>query len=151
MDFATYITGFTDGEGTFSVSFNKRKKLKTNVEVRPSFSISQNQRDLKILERIKDYFDTGGIRFSKRDYCYKYEVRSLKDLNDRVIPHFNKYPLQTAKAKDFEYFAKICKLMTLSYHKNPEKLLRIIDLAYMMNKSGKRRYKKSEILNLLTR
>ena len=56
MEFKSYITGFVDGEGTFSVSFNYRAKLKTKIEVRPSFSISQHKRSLEILEKIPEDF-----------------------------------------------------------------------------------------------
>ena len=114
MDFASYITGFVDGEGTFSVSFNYRAKLNTNVEVRPSFSISQHKRNLEILKRIRDYFGVGSIRFSKRDQNYKYEVRSLNDLLKKVIPHFEEFPLRTTKQKDFKLFREICFSMTSS-------------------------------------
>jgi hypothetical protein len=60
-----------DGEGCFSVSFSLRKKMKNGFEIRPSFSVSQ-KRDKEglnklILEKIRDYFQTGFIRFSKID------------------------------------------------------------------------------------
>lgn len=151
MEFASYITGFTDGEGTFSVSFNVRTKLTTGIEVRPSFSISQNERSLRILERIQQYFGCGGIRYSKRDRCYKYEVRSIDDLVKRIIPHFEKYPLQTAKQADFRHFAIICKCVVSNQHLFSQTLSSIIERAYLMNKSGIRRYKKNELLQLLER
>lgn len=61
MEFKSYITGFTDGEGTFSVSFSHRAKLRTNIEARPSFSISQHKRNLEILKEIREYFGVGSI------------------------------------------------------------------------------------------
>lgn len=151
MDFNSYITGFTDGEGCFSVSFNQRSKLKTNIEVRPSFSISQKRYSLQVLESIQNYFQCGGIRYSKHDGTYKYEVRSLSDLNNIIIPHFQKYPLQTAKHNDFERFQKICLMMKQNLHQNSHKLEEIIETAYEMNTSGKRKYKKHDLLKLLTR
>jgi len=151
MDFNSYITGFTDGEGCFSVSFNKRSKLNTNIEVRPSFSISQKKFSLRLLERIKKHFNCGGIRYSKSDGTYKYEVRSLTNLNDIIIPHFQKYSLQTAKKDDFDKFVKICNMMKKNLHRNKDKLKEIIDIAYEMNTCGKRRYKKKDLLKLLAR
>ena len=151
MVLESYIAGFTDGEGTFSVSFNYRAKFKTKVEVRPSFSISQHKRNKKILEQIREYFGVGGLRFSKRDQNYKYEVRSINDLVSKIVPHFRKYPLKTSKQKDFEIFAKICQLVNANQHLNPKSLREIIDWAYQMNASGKRRYSKSELLRFMTR
>jgi len=151
MEFSWYISGFVDGEGCFSVSFTYRSKLNTKIEVRPSFSISQNKRNLKILEEIKNFFGVGSIRFSKRDQNFKYEVRSIHDLVKRIIPHFKKFPLKTKKSEDFSRFSKICDLVYNNHHLNKKYLLEIIDEAYKMNESGKRKYSKQKLLKLMAR
>ena len=144
-----YITGFVDGEGCFSISFNKREKMTTGLEILPSFSIGQNKRNLQILQRIRDYFDCGAIRFSKKDQCYKYEVRSVGDLRKKIIPHFQKYPLQTAKNVDFQIFTYICQQIASSKHLNQKYLEEIIEKAYQMNESGKRKYTKDQLLRIV--
>ena len=149
MDIASYITGFADGEGCFSISFNFRKKLKTNIEVRPSFSVSQKRFSLNSLKLVKNYFNCGGIRYSKGDATYKYEVRSLNDLIVKIIHHFEKYQLQTSESEDFKKFTLICRMMRGSLHLNTEKLKEIIELAYLMNQSGKRVYAKKDLLKHL--
>jgi len=62
-------------------------------------------------------------------------VRSLADLSQKILPHFQKYPLLTAKQKDFEKFVIICDMMKQNLHKNKQALLKIIDIAYTMNMS----------------
>ena len=151
MDFASYITGFVDGERCFSVSFNRKSKLNTGIEVRPSFSVSQHKRNKKIIVQIQNFFQCGGVRFSKNDQNYKFEVRALKDLWEKIIPHFQTYPLQTQKQKDFLLFVKICTFIRKNKHLSSNYLIKIIDLAYNMNESGKRKYKKSELLTFLVR
>ena len=151
MDFSSYLSGFTDGEGCFSVSFNLRSKFSTGIEVRPSFSISQHKRNLKLLNEIRDYFKAGGIRYSKRDGNYKYEVRSIKDLVQKVIPHFEKYPLKSNKLADFLIFKEVCGLIFTSRHLNKKYLVKIIAMSYKMNESGKRKYKEEDLLKFLTR
>lgn len=151
MEFGSYITGFTDGEGCFSISFSYREKLKDKVEVRPSFSISQHKRNLEILKQIHQYFGVGAIRFSNRDQNYKYEVRSITDLMKVIIPHFRRFPLKTVKQKDFEHFEYVCNQIYQSYHLNSDNLVMIIDRAYLMNESGKRRYKKEELLRFMNK
>jgi len=146
---AWYITGFVDGEGCFSVSFNKRAKLKTGVEIKPSFSIGQNKRSLTVLKSIHNYFGCGAIRFSKYDQTYKYEVRSISDLRTKVLPHFKKYPLQTSKLEDFLVFAWICDQIAALQHLNGDKLAEIIKKAYTMNESGKRKYTMNELLQII--
>lgn len=151
MDFSWYITGFTDGEGCFSISFNRRAKLKTGIEVRPSFALGQNKRSLQVLKDIHTYFGCGAIRFSKADQLYKYEVRSVGDLIKWIIPHFQKYPLQTSKQRDYEIFARVCELIYQSRHLNATYLEEIILQSYLMNGSGKRQYTSEELLKILTR
>lgn len=148
-EFAWYVTGFVDGEGCFSISFNTRNKLKTGVEVRPSFAVGQNRRSLPAMQKMQAYFGCGAIRFSRHDQTYKYEVRSIGDIRKRVIPHFQKYPLQTSKLEDFAIFAWICDEIAAGKHLNKEGLQAIIDRAYNMNESGKRQHTKSELLKMV--
>jgi hypothetical protein len=150
-EFSWYITGFADGEGCFSVSFNRRAKLKTGIEVRPSFSIAQNKRSLQVLKDIHTYFGCGAIRFSKRDQMYRYEVRSIGDLEKRIIPHFKKYPLRTSKARDFKIFTEVCELIHQSKHLNHDYLEQIIQKSYLMNESGTRRNTQEDLLKILAR
>ena len=123
--------------------------MKFNIEVRPSFSISQNKASLRCLEQIREFFNCGGIRFSKRDQTYKYEVRTLSHLNEHVIPHFREYCLYTQKKEDFQTFTRICDLMKRNLHVSPSGLEQVIHLAYTMNVSGKRKYTKQQLLNFL--
>lgn len=151
MDFNSFISGFTEGEGCFCISFNRRAKMKTGIEVRPSFSISQNKRNLELLKLINQHFKCGFIRFSKNDQSYKYEVRSIEELIKIIIPFFEMYPLQGIKKNDFLIFKEVCLMVFTSHHLNPENLIKIIELSYNINCSGKRKYKKEELLKHIVR
>jgi hypothetical protein len=140
-----YITGLVEGEGCFSVSFSRREKLNTGIETRPSFSISLNRRNLALLQSVHRYFGCGGVRFSRSDRTYKYEVRSIKDLVKRIIPHFQRHPLHGEKAADFERFAEICRKVNANLHRNREHL----KSAYAMNASGTRRNQQEDLLRVL--
>jgi hypothetical protein len=144
-----WVTGFVDGEGCFSISFTKRTKSKFGLEVRPSFSISQHHSNFVILEKLHDFFDCGGIRYSKRDRTYKYEVRNLDNLVLRILPHFQLYPLQTSKKEDFHSFFFICLKLKQNLHKQQAELIDIVEIAYSMNLSGTRKYRKEDLLKLI--
>ncbi len=144
-----YITGLVEGEGCFCVSFNLRERLKVKIETRPSFSLSMNRRDLNLLKEVLSFFGCGGIRYSSSDRTYKYEVRNIKDLTEKIIPHFEKYPLRGSKVEDFEKFRRICKMVRANLHLSLKHLPEIIELAYSMNPSGKRRYAKEDLLQVL--
>jgi hypothetical protein len=85
----------------------------------------------------------------RRDYgdkTLKFEVRSIGDLLNQVIPHFRKYPLYSAKQRDFVLFEKICRRIKNKEHLNPTGMKKIVTLAYQMNGSGKRKHLKEYVL-----
>jgi len=144
-----FVTGLIEGEGCFSVSFSLRKRLKLGIETRPSFSISLNKRDLELIKTIKEFFGCGAVRYSKNDRTYKFEVRSVSDLVGHVIPHFQQYQLIGSKLNDFRLFVKICKEVHGNMHRNEGHLRQIIEQAYKMNPSGKRKHEMSKLLRIL--
>jgi hypothetical protein len=144
-----YLSGYADGEGSFCISFSPRPKLRTLLEVRPSFSVSQNGDRQEVLKIFQQYLGCGTIRRNPSDRTFKYEVRSIKDLISKVIPHFIKYPLLSSKKKDFETFTKICHMINGGKHLQKDTLKEIVELSYQMNGLGARRYVKNELLHVL--
>ena len=138
-DLANYFSGYADGEGCFSVSFSKRPKLLVGWEVKPSFCVGQNYDRREVLDLMISYFGCGHIRRDWGDRTLKYEVRKLDDLIKKVIPHFLKFPLKSAKQEDFLQFAEICKKIVKLEHRKKETLRKIMRDAYTMNGSGKRK------------
>ncbi len=151
MEHPWYITGLVDGEGCFSVSFSLRKKMRYGIEVRPSFALSQHRRNIETVRALRAYFRCGSVRYSSRDHNYKYEVRSTRDLQRMILPHFTKYPLQTIKASDSNLLSQICDLIARNRHRTAAGLRQIIKLAYQMNEAGQRRYTKRQLLRLVNK
>ncbi len=144
-----YITGYADGEGCFTVTFNRRPAMRVGWELRPSFSVSQNEDKRQVLDMIRDYFGCGYIRRDFSDKTVKFEIRDHAELMTKVIPHFQKYPFFSTKQKDFELFVKICRMVDDEKHLTRSGFVEIVELAYRMNGSGKRIRTKEEIINNL--
>jgi hypothetical protein len=140
VDLPSYISGYVDGEGCFTVSISPRPTLRVGWEVRPSLSVSQNGDRSEVLLMIQRHFDCGTLRPDRSDRTLKWEVRSLPLLMAVVIPHFREYPLQSGKRRDFELFADICERMTRGDHRSAGGLKEIVRRAGEMNRSGKRGY-----------
>lgn len=83
QNISAYLSGYADGEGSFCVSFSPRNKLKAKIEIRPSFSVSQNGDRDEVLKLFQKYFHCGSIRPDRNDKTFKYEVRALNDLITR--------------------------------------------------------------------
>ena len=86
-----YFSGFSDGEGSFNVSLiNRKKDFKHGWKVSLSFNISQ--KDDTVPRLFKEFLKCGTIRYRKDGICY-FEVRSIKNITEIVIPFFRKFPL----------------------------------------------------------
>jgi len=145
MDVLAYLSGYADGEGCFCVSINKSARHRFGWEIRPSFSVSQNNDRAQVLEMFKQHFGCGTIRPDRSDKTLKYEVRSVNELVERVIPHFEANPLLSSKRREFELFAEICRMMYCDKHQTREGFDRVVELALQMNPSGKRKYTEIKI------
>ena len=146
VNLPSYISGYVDGEGCFNVSIAPRKTLRVGWEVRPSLSVSQNGDRSEVLLAIQDYFGCGTLRPDRSDLTLKWEIRSLPLLVERVLPHFEAYPLLSGKQRDAELFSAVCRRMLQGEHLEPAGLAAIVRLAGEMNPSGIRRYTPALIL-----
>ena len=147
---SAYISGYVDGEGCFTVSIAPRATLLVGWEVRPGFSVSQNGDRAEVLHAIRSYFGCGSIRPDRSDKTLKWETRRLEHILERIVPHFERFPLLSSKRYDFDRFASICRLMAGGAHRRQDGLIEIVELASGMNPSGRRRYEANAILASLT-
>jgi hypothetical protein len=145
-----FVSALTEGEGRFCVSLALRSQLRTGVEVRPSFSLSLNEKDLELLRELQTFFGCGWIRESKADRTFKYEARAVDDLPDSIISHFERHPLRGSKAKSFAAFEGVCRMIEQGDHLRRDGLRRIINIAYETN-LGKRRLARADLLRALMR
>jgi LAGLIDADG endonuclease len=143
---SAYISGYVDGEGCFTVSIAPRATLLVGWEVRPGFSVSQNGDRAEVLQAIEAYFGCGSIRPDRSDRTLKWETRRLEEILERVVPHFERFPLLSSKRCDFDRFASVCRLMADGVHLRRDGLSEIVELVQGMNPSGRRRYTAEAIL-----
>lgn len=131
----SYVTGFVDGEGSFSILVLKRATYKTGWNIIPVFTINLNSRDTALLEKIQSFFGgIGNITIRDKDNTAYFTVKSIKDIINVIIPHFEKYPLLTEKQADFELFKEIVIIMHNKQHLDSKGLDKIISLKSSLNK-----------------
>lgn len=104
------ITGFIDGEGSFTVS-------KTGISVKLELKVTQKEHSEKILHQIKEYFNCGSVVIDNRKTkTMKYRVSSLNDILTQIIPHLDKYPCLTSKFLNYQDWKKIAIKMMKKEH-----------------------------------
>ena len=137
----SYIAGYVDGEGSFSVSVQRNASCRIGFQLIPEFHVSQNGDRAQVLELIRQRLACGVIKpNSSRDRALVFVVRRRDDLLERVIPFFERNPVLSSKQADFEKFATLVRELALGHHRAPAGFDRLLDLALSMNGGG--RYRK---------
>jgi hypothetical protein len=105
-EFGTWLSGFTDGEGSFVLTLDKRDY----VVPKAHFGIALRDDDAEILYQIQSYFDCGGVYPVKRRKMSNgrmnnpgkvFGIGNTVDLVREIIPQFENYPLRAKKRHDF--------------------------------------------------
>ncbi|MBI5622114.1 LAGLIDADG family homing endonuclease [Candidatus Falkowbacteria bacterium] len=138
-----YIAGFIDGEGSFSVSINHHKTLTSGIEIKPEFEIELRADDREILERIVATIGCGKVYdCSYERYGWfphaKLKVTSAKDLEEKLFPFIDQYPLQAKKRQVYALFREIVLMVRSKKHLSEEGLQKIQQLRNEMRKFGKK-------------
>lgn len=143
MDFDSWIVGFADGEGCFSIAINLHPEMKSGFQIQAEFAVTQAISNLEILEAIRSRFECGKIQLNARaDNHHEdlaiYRVRRLEHLVAFVIPFFDANPLQTTKRKQYSLFREVVGMMVRREHLDPAKFQTILDIASRMNQRAKK-------------
>jgi hypothetical protein len=128
-----WVTGFSDGEASFSINISKANDHSLGWKISPSFSIGLHSKDLAILKEIQIFFNGAGSIYHLDDSKVFYRIKSLTDLIKYVIPHFDKYPLLTQKRADFLLFKQAVDLMSRKEHLTNKGFLDIVSIKASLN------------------
>lgn len=127
-----YITGFCDAEGCFSIIFQKRENFNLGWQVRAEFSIHLHNKDTKLLKEFQNFFNGVGSIVNRKDSVVYY-VTKLSDLINVIIPHFDKYNLQSAKLIDYTLWRQCIYLMVVKEHLTLKGLEKFISIKGAIN------------------
>ena len=140
---AQWVVGFVDGEGCFSVPISRNPTCRSGWQVQPTFTVVQGERSVQVLHMLRSFFGCGQVGRNGRhdnhhEDMWRFCVRRLRDLSDRVIPFFEEHPLLTAKRSDFVRFARVVSIMSQRGHLVPAGLSEIAALVSQMNRRQSR-------------
>src|SRR3989338_9103484 len=109
----SYVLGLVDGEGSFNVRVNDKKR-RARVELK--FSLKLRHQDKEMLDELQRFFGCGKVyiqndKRANHSLCYRFEVQNKKEIIEKIVPFFEQNPpkIQSRK-RDFELFRQIAEL-----------------------------------------
>lgn len=128
-----WISGFVSGEGNFDVRVpSSNSKLGYRVQLR--FRITQHSRDVRLMEKILEYFGSGKIYEYNGKSAVSLTVVDMKVITNIIVPFFNKNPIVGIKFYDYLDWCKIHSLMINRSHLTVEGIDSIKKIKSGMNR-----------------
>jgi len=123
-----WLAGFCSGECNFFITISR-----SYAWLR--FSISQDVRDILLLENIVNFFNCGYVsKYKNRKVC-EFVVTKIDDIILYIIPFFEKYPIRGSKHENYIYFKEAAYIIKNKQHLNKKGMDRVIELKNLMNKN----------------
>jgi hypothetical protein len=145
-DLGHYIAGFVDGEGSFNVPIRRSTDRGLPFRVSLSFNVSQVGPEAPSL--LKSVFGVGTTR-ARGDGVWYFEITKPAELEARVFPFFDRFPLRLAKCCDLEVFRQITAMVQSGRHLSVDGFIEVLALRAPMNRGGKRRRTDEELIEAL--
>lgn len=143
-----WVTGLADGEGSFVATLTYRHRVGSkgqaihSVDINHRFSLALRADDNQTIVKLARFFGCGHVGDKKAPKSKPdanpqriFRVDAKNELMETVIPHFERFPLQSKKGRDFEIWKEIVKFVDaeLSGTKGwvrrfPEKLERLQEM-----------------------
>jgi LAGLIDADG endonuclease len=110
-----WVTGFISGDGSFYLivkKLNSKLNEKIYFKVVLNFKICLHIRDEKVIKGLFDYFNLNKENINRSKLIYKTEntvtlhITKFSDIENIIIPFFEKYPVLGIKSLDFSDFKK---------------------------------------------
>ncbi len=141
-ELGSFLAGFALGEASFMIVCRRRGDYGRKWKLSAAFNVSQD--DAAPLELFQRTLGCGSIRKAGNDGWY-WEVNNLRDISDRIVPFFGRFPLVGRKANDFARFRDAVAILERGALSDDE-FVAVLTLREAMNGGGKRRYTMERIL-----
>jgi len=99
-----------------------------------SYKVTQKEHSAGILYDLQRYFGCGNVHIDNRkEKALKFNVTKIDDIINKIIPHFEKYPLLTYKNLDYQDFRKVAHMIKDGVHLSEPGMNSIISIKENMN------------------
>jgi len=128
----SWLAGFASAEGCFMIK-SQESRSGSKVYAGLVFSVSQHSRDEGLMRDLINYLGCGNYYPNLKVDKGEYVVVRFNDIESKIIPFFNKYPIGGVKALDFADFKKAADIVKVKGHLTRTGLVEILKIKEGMN------------------
>lgn len=128
-----WIAGLASGDGCFHVSIRNSATTKLGKAVVLKFHIVQHSRDFELIQMLIDTLGCGRVELTLKQSAVYFVVTDFKNIFEKIIPLFDKYPIKGIKSLDYCNFKEIANLMNNKEHLTEQGLSNIHSIKLNMN------------------
>lgn len=130
-----WVSGFVAGDGGFSIYIRQAKGYTLTENVFCIFHIAQHVKDLELMKLFIKFFDCGSVNVRSNTATPRcdYYVQDTTLLFEKILLHFNAYPLLNLKQEDYICFKECMTIIKLKQHLTQIGLNKIKSLNLEMN------------------
>ena len=127
----SWMAGFVSAEACFFIHIYK-SETRLGMSVKLVFKITQHARDEQLMKSFIKYFDCGNIY--KNEEAFEYRVEKFLDIQNKIIPFFNKNKILGVKLQDFKDWCKAAEIIKVKEHLTSQGIENLIQIKNGMNK-----------------
>ena len=129
------MAGFASGDSSFNIKISNSSTSISGKRVQLRFGIGLNIREKALIQSLAVYF--GLTDSEKFVYFYKdsvkFEIVNFSDIMNKIIPFFEKHPIQGKKNLDFIDFKEVARIIKSKGHLASEGFQKILEIKARMN------------------
>lgn len=139
--------GFTEGEGSLTISIVKSDKTLFGILLQPEFNVTQHKNGINILNSFKMLFNGKGqiVKKSGSANVWVYSLKGISNIHEHIIPFYLQYIVNYTSKYNSSEFKKFVFILN-RLQKKPKlvktEFIDTIKLVYELNPEGKGKKRK---------
>nr|QJQ35425.1 LAGLIDADG endonuclease [Fusarium bactridioides] len=116
---AEWIAGFVSGKGSFSIYASQSIDKPVSLSFRV-FHYELGAKDEELLKILVYFFNCGNLNYDEDKKVVIFVIRKFEDINQKIIPFFDKREIKGVKYKDFKDWSEAAKIIESKNHLTQE-------------------------------
>jgi len=128
-----WVSGFVAGDGGFQLGIQSDNRYVLSERAKFQFYITQHVQEAELFRLFEGFFECGTVYIRSNSSRCDFIVQDLDSVLIKVLPHFDLYPLQNIKQKDYLDFKEALSIIHSGLHLTPEGLAKFKAIKERMN------------------